>query len=450
MCDLNLSLTRMGQLLWGAGEKAMGRGLKVSSRSGKSRSARKQPRSGGVRVAEPSKDQSRVAQLEEALDVANGFIEASPIAMWCIEYSEPVDTYSAEQEIVRQVFENDCHWRMCNHAMARLYNLPDGLDFNRQRVSSYFPRSAENEAFIRQLIDANFHLDSAPAVDVRHDGTPMHVENSVRCRIEAGLLLRMWGTVSDITESRLAHDRLVHREQSVNAILSALPDAVLVVDPTGNVVAVNSAFELDFGWPAKDVLGKQVSPIVDLSAGSVRGSRPAGQFPQRWRAPVRHANGLSVDCDIRMAPLQEDEGLRRSVLSIRPTAVQRPGGRETAAREGSRTRAVNRFYPARLFRTIVAISTPNNSAALRLLPACAIAFLIIRASNLRTASLRELAGSVAFASWFDGATMSFDIESRSALSRRVCSTSVSRTVFSQTAARCSTMLRNSRTFPGKA
>src|SRR5439155_4366405 len=119
-----------------------------------------------------------------------------------IEYTEPVDVTQPEAEIVRQVFENDCHWSMCNRAMAHLYNLPDDLDFNRQPVSTYFRRSPENEAFVRQLIAENFQVDAAPAIDVRHDGTLAHVENSVRAHIESGLMVRMWGTVRDMTRLR--------------------------------------------------------------------------------------------------------------------------------------------------------------------------------------------------------------------------------------------------------
>jgi PAS domain S-box-containing protein len=305
----------------------MAKGSKVTNRSGRSKRERGRARLQSA-SADRNEEQRRIASLEEALDVADGCIEASPVAMWCIEYTEPVDLNAAEQEIVRQVFENDCHWRMCNQAMARLYNLPDGLDFNRQRVSSYFPRSAENEAFIRQAIDAHFHIDAAPAVDVRHDGTLMHVENSVRCRIEDGKLVRMWGTVRDITETRLAHDRLVQREQEVIAILSALPDAVLVVDQSGIAVAINPAFETAFGWQAEDVLGKQVSPIIDLSSESDRGGWPPGQFAQRWRTAVKHANGRGVDCDIRMAPLRHDDLLRGLVLSLRPVAEKARIGRD--------------------------------------------------------------------------------------------------------------------------
>jgi hypothetical protein len=77
-----------------------------------------------------------IAGLESKVKMLDTVIETSAEAMWCMEFSEPVNLRSSAQEIVRQVFENKCHWIMCNQAMARLFDLPDGVDFIRQPVSN--------------------------------------------------------------------------------------------------------------------------------------------------------------------------------------------------------------------------------------------------------------------------------------------------------------------------
>jgi PAS domain S-box-containing protein len=263
---------------------------------------------------------AHVAKLEYATEMLNGFTDASTEAMWCIEYTEPVDLTAGEQEIVRQVFENECHWSMCNRAMAQIYNLPEGLDFNRQRVASYFRRSPTNEAFVRELIDSSFHIDSAPSVDVRHDGTVAYMENSVRCHIEDGKMLRMWGTVRDTTEFRTAHNRLAQREREVREVLSAIPDAVLVVNKAKQLLAVNPAFESAFGWRARDVLGKDVSAIINLDSRREDDHRWFARAEQRWIADIAQADGTVVACDVRMAPFPDDE-FSRFVLCLRPTAA---------------------------------------------------------------------------------------------------------------------------------
>lgn len=266
------------------------------------------------------KSAADMRELERTAELLQGFIDASTEAMWCIEYTEPVDLARPESEVVRQVFENECHWSMCNRAMARLYNLPDGLDFNRQRVNAYFRRSPENEAFVRQLIEAGFHVDAAPSTDLRHDGSLAYVENSVRCHIEHGRMRRMWGTVRDMTAFRAENNRLAQREREMRAVLSALPDAVLVVDKSKRALAINPAFETTFGWNAADILGGDIDRLINLDTLDGSAGRWFAPTEQRWQTNVTTRSGGTVACDVRIAPLHDDEQ-RRFVLAIRPMSV---------------------------------------------------------------------------------------------------------------------------------
>ncbi|OFW08874.1 MAG: hypothetical protein A3H27_04705, partial [Acidobacteria bacterium RIFCSPLOWO2_02_FULL_59_13] len=201
-----------------------------------------------VTVLDVPGSRSWVEEMIASEELLRAFVRTSNEAMWCIEFSEPVDLTLGEHEIVRQVFENECHWLMCNEAMARLYDLPEGLDFNKQPVSQYFPRSPENEGFIRQIIESNFSVDNALSIDTRHDGSTVYAENTVRCSIEGGRLFRMWGTVRDITSYRQVHNRLAQEAQEVRGILGALPDVVLVINRNRRLLAVNPAFETLLGW----------------------------------------------------------------------------------------------------------------------------------------------------------------------------------------------------------
>lgn len=125
-------------------------------------------------------DLDEVAALAEANEVLSGIVAASADAGWCMEWANPVDLSAPEHEIVRQVFENGPRWRFCNEAMARLYRSPPGEDFNSHPVAETFPRTPENEDFIRRLIRADFDMNSSPSRDLRYDGVFIDVENDVR------------------------------------------------------------------------------------------------------------------------------------------------------------------------------------------------------------------------------------------------------------------------------
>jgi PAS domain-containing protein len=158
-----------------------------------------------------------------------------------------VDINTSPDEIVRQVFENDSHWRLCNRAMADVYEMPSDVDFNQQPVRLYWPRSPANEEFVRRLIEADFSVDCALSVDRRHDGSPAYVENDVRATIVNGHLLRMWGSIRDVSqELRMQHDA-EQRIDALRRVFDAVPDAVLVIDEHLQPQWRNAAFEETFG-----------------------------------------------------------------------------------------------------------------------------------------------------------------------------------------------------------
>jgi PAS domain-containing protein len=254
-------------------------------------------------------------------EVLRGFVETSSEAMWCIEFSEPVDVSQSEREIVHQVFQNDCHWMLCNEALVRLYGLPGGLDIERQPVAHYFPRSPENEAFVLQVIRSGFAVDNASSVDLRHDGSARYMENDVRCSIIDGFLVRMWGSLRDVSDSRRARKRLEDEAETVSNILSALPDAILVIDRNRRLVAVNSSFETLLGWNGEGFLGRDVQRIIDLERRLPSGRRWYGFNQQRWQTTVKTKFDVPLCCEAQIAPIGE-EVPRHFVLSLRPLIEQ--------------------------------------------------------------------------------------------------------------------------------
>ncbi len=233
----------------------------------------------------------RLREITHLHDVLRGLVETSCEPMWCIEYAEPVDITAGDREIIRQVFENECYWGVCNRAFARLYNLPDDLDIRRQPVNLYFPRSPENEAFIQQLIDADFEIDDVLSLDVRHDGRAIYVENTVRCDIRDGRMYRMWGTVRDVTQFKRAQNRLVQMEHQYRDILTAVPDPILVIDRSGALKGANPAFEQLLGWQIGEWLGQDITGIVDLRRMLARQGRMGPGSRLRFSARVLDADG---------------------------------------------------------------------------------------------------------------------------------------------------------------
>ncbi len=135
----------------------------------------------------------RLARLEADNRLLKRIADAGNEAHWCIEFASPIDLSLPLDDIVFRVFSHPSYWRLCNQAMSRLYGLPHHMDLGAQPVRTYWPRSPENDAFVRQIIAAGYSIDGALSVDTRHDGQRIRVENDVRADVEDGFLVRLWG-----------------------------------------------------------------------------------------------------------------------------------------------------------------------------------------------------------------------------------------------------------------
>jgi PAS domain S-box-containing protein len=92
---------------------------------------------------------------------------------------------------------------------------------------------------------------------LRKDGSDFWGYLSARRQEDAnGKLMNLVGIISDITELKQAQDALRESRQQLADIINFLPDATLVIDQEGKVIAWNQAIEEMTGINAADILGK--------------------------------------------------------------------------------------------------------------------------------------------------------------------------------------------------
>lgn len=184
-------------------------------------------------------------------------------ACWCMDFARPVDLTVPDQEIIRQVFENDPFWRLTNPAMARFYRLDPSERFEHRHPSEIFPRSPQNEAYVLNLIANGFEVDAAPAIDRRYDGTDIYVENDARAHIRDGKMLRMFGVVRNVDKHRLREERIQTVLDSQVDILSALPIGVLATGKGNVIELVNRVAERLLNLSMQDAIGQTVDALFE-------------------------------------------------------------------------------------------------------------------------------------------------------------------------------------------
>lgn len=258
-------------------------------------------------------------EIAEENELMRNFVATSRDALWCIEYTEPVDLSAPEAEITRQLFENDCVWRMCNPAMARLYGLPDELDFNAQKVRFFFSRNPTNERFVRKLIASNFHVEGVTSLDSDYAGRHVNMENDVRGHIEDGHLHRMMGAVRSLNPQISRERVLEERVLMLTKILGALPDPVIVVNAFGEIESVGPALGWQFGCNEDEVLGKPAKSLVprwDEIAGMAT-SIGIGEPGLDVTVTISFSANRAMRCAAHITAFEDAAGAIKYVLVLR-------------------------------------------------------------------------------------------------------------------------------------
>ena len=146
---------------------------------------------------------------------------------------------------------------------------------------------------------------------VRPDGEVRHVleKGEVRRDIE-GQPSEMLGTVTDITESKRA-------EQKFRDLLESAPDAMVIVDLSGEIVLVNARAEQLFGYARQEMLGQPIELLVPdrFRAGHVVWRRgfledpAARQMGANLLLHGRRRNGLEFPSEVSLSPIETEGGL---------------------------------------------------------------------------------------------------------------------------------------------
>ena len=117
--------------------------------------------------------------------------------------------------------------------------------------------------------------------------------------------------MTESSQDQSGQDRFAH-----SALLNAMPDAIVIVDPEGRIVGFNSMAQAMFGSDRKDVLGQSVELLMpDQFRGrhvderqrytQVPHVRPMGS---ERNLLARHKDGREFTVEISLAPFQTPEG----------------------------------------------------------------------------------------------------------------------------------------------
>jgi len=150
----------------------------------------------------------------------------------------------------------------------------------------------------------------------RKDGSLLYVDiTSKAVRNARGEITLLVSTKKDVTRLRLMRDAK-SLEARFRDLVESTPDAILMVNPTGRVVLVNTQAEQLFGYRHGELIGKPVEELLPARYRSTHVAHRAGFFRQpRVRTMGAgldlfglRADGSEFPVEVSLSPLHTEDG----------------------------------------------------------------------------------------------------------------------------------------------
>src|ERR1700754_1100028 len=223
-----------------------------------------------------------------------GLLEAAPDAMVVVNPSGEIVLLNVQAE-KRFGYPRD---ELIGQKVSNI--IPEGFA---ERLVADGLRSPE--AALEQQIGAVIEL-----VGRRKDGSEFPIEIMLS-PLESSEGMLVTAAVRDISVRKAAEEHLLRTEARYRGLLEAAPDAMVVVDPSGEIVLLNVQAEKRFGYRRDELIGQKVSNIIPegfaerLIADGLRS--PEAALAQQIGAGIelsaRRKDGSAFPIEIMLSPL---------------------------------------------------------------------------------------------------------------------------------------------------
>jgi signal transduction histidine kinase/DNA-binding response OmpR family regulator len=145
------------------------------------------------------------------------FIRQSPEGIWRFDADEPIPVDQPPDAVIDALYAR-ATLTECNDAFARMSRADRADDLAGCRLNDFLVRDdPASEALLRAFVRGGFRLAGAESQAAGPGGEPRHFANDLTGVVEAGRLVRVWGTRRDVTAAKRAEAELRLAKETAEA-----------------------------------------------------------------------------------------------------------------------------------------------------------------------------------------------------------------------------------------
>jgi PAS domain S-box-containing protein len=241
--------------------------------------------------------EEHLAQMESKY---RGLLEAAPDAMVVVNQRGQIELLNLRAEHQFGYRRDELLWQPVKNI------IPEGFA---ERLIADGTRTAAEA--LAQQIGTGIEL-----IARRKDGSEFPIELMLS-PLESAEGILVTAAIRDISLRKAAEAQLAQAESRYRGLLEAAPDAMLLVNPAGEVVLINVQAKKQFGYGRGELLGEPVTKIIPEGLGEQRLAEALRSTEHELSQPMvagieligRHKDGSEFPIEVMLSPLESPEGL---------------------------------------------------------------------------------------------------------------------------------------------
>lgn len=208
----------------------------------------------------------RTGELQQAQARLSMALEASALGLWDWDL-ESDQVYHSHLEEIFGLSEP----RLTMHGVLKPRLHPDDIERVKRALIEHFKHGTP------YCVEYRVRHQQGHWVWVEDNGRAVQRDSNQRA-------IRMIGTRRDITARRQRHEQ----ERLAATVFEATSDGIFILDPDQQILAVNQAFSVITGYPARDVIGRKLTTFSNdpETLDTYARMRAALRSQDRWQGEV--------------------------------------------------------------------------------------------------------------------------------------------------------------------